>query len=123
MTREEAAEILKNVDDNIKYDAEYGVYFTHEWVGAYEMAISALREQSLGNEKQATETSDKKTSEGCEYCTDSENIYEIKSPIHDSYNTDVYISEDALIVDIGCHSYGASKIKFCPMCGRRLEEV
>lgn len=43
--------------------------------------------------------------------------------MHDSYNTDVYISNDALVFDIGCHSFGTAKIKFCPMCGRRLEEV
>lgn len=59
--------------------------------------------------------------DGCEYCRDSKDIYEIRSPLHDSYNTDVYISENSLVMDIGCHSYGTVAIKFCPMCGRRLE--
>ena len=76
----------------------------------FDMAISALREQ-------------KERSKGCEYCTDSKSMYEIKSKLHDSYNTDVYISETALVVDIGCHSFGTAGVKFCPMCGRRLEEV
>jgi hypothetical protein len=63
------------------------------------------------------------TVKGCEYCRDSKDIYEIRSLLHDSYNTDVYISENSLVFDIGCHSYGTAAIKFCPMCGRRLEEV
>ena len=46
MTREEAAEVLKNTEDNINYDKRRDeIYFTHRWVGAYEMAIAALREQ------------------------------------------------------------------------------
>lgn len=46
MTREEAIKVLKHTVGNINYDAEREeIYFTHEWVGAYEMAISALREQ------------------------------------------------------------------------------
>ena len=108
MTREEAIRIIeKDIQIDVRSCTNEEVY---AFITALNMAISALREQE-------------ERSKGCEYCTDSKNIYEIKSPLHDSYNTDVYISEDALIVDIGCHSYGASKIKFCPMCGRRLEEV
>ena len=46
MTRGEAIKVLKNTEGNINYDARREeIYFTHEWVGAYEMAISALREQ------------------------------------------------------------------------------
>ena len=46
MTREEAIEVLKNTEDNINYDTKREeIYFTHKWVGAYEMAIAALREQ------------------------------------------------------------------------------
>ena len=46
MTREEAIKVLKNTVDNIKYDTKREeIYFTHEWVGAYEMAIFALMEQ------------------------------------------------------------------------------
>lgn len=46
MTREEAVEVLRNTEDNINYDTKREeIYFTHKWVGAYEMAIAALREQ------------------------------------------------------------------------------
>ncbi len=55
MDREEAIETLKKVSEHVKHD-EYGISFSHEWVGAYEMALAALREQaSLENEKQASE--------------------------------------------------------------------
>ena len=74
---------------------------------ALDITISALQEQE-------------KRERGCEYCTDSKNIYHLKSGIHDSMDEDVYISGNALAVDIGCHSYGSSVINFCPMCGRRL---
>lgn len=46
MTREEAIKELKNIKENIFWGDEYGVCFRDEWVEAYEMAISALREQS-----------------------------------------------------------------------------
>lgn len=69
MTREEAAKLL----DILK------VFDAPDLSEAIRMAKEALREQEA-------------RSKGCEYCTDSKNIYEIKSPLHDSYNTDVYIS-------------------------------
>lgn len=78
-------------------------------------ALKRMREQS--------KVVDSDQFEGCEYCRDSKDIYETVSLLHDSYNTYVYISENSLVVDIGCHSYGTAAIKFCPMCGRRLEEV
>lgn len=46
MTREEAIKELKNIKENIFWGDEYGVCFRDEWVEAYEVAISALREQS-----------------------------------------------------------------------------
>ena len=58
----------------------------------------------------------------CEYCHESKSIYEIKSKLHDSMNTEIYITGESLVVDIGCHSYGTAEIKFCPMCGRNLKE-
>lgn len=55
MTREEAIKVLMNTEDNINYDKRRNeIYFTHEWMGAYEMAISALREQESLAKKQAT---------------------------------------------------------------------
>lgn len=60
--------------------------------------------------------------EGCEYCNTSESIYHHSSAIHDSMDEDVYVSGNVLVVDIGCHTYGTTDIKFCPMCGRKLAE-
>lgn len=60
---------------------------------------------------------------GCEYCTDSKSVYHLSSELHDSMNEDVYISGNALVVDIGCRSYGSSTIKYCPMCGRKLPQT
>lgn len=77
-------------------------------MNAIERAISALQERE-------------ERSKGCEYCRDSKNIYQVKSELHDSMNEDVYVSGDALVVDIGCHSYGTAGIRFCPMCGRPLK--
>lgn len=56
MTREEAIKLLNKPDENINYDEKWGVYFTNDWLAAYEMAISALREQE-------------ERSKGCKYCT------------------------------------------------------
>ena len=56
----------------------------------------------------------------CEYCHESKSIYEIKSKLHDSMNTEIYITGERLVVDIGCHSYGTAEIKFFPMRGRNL---
>lgn len=85
--------------------ADGGFYYAD---GVKELVITALREK-LEREK------------GCEYCKESKNIYQVKSELHDSMNEDVYVSGDALVVDIGCHSYGTAEIRFCPMCGRPLK--
>ena len=58
----------------------------------------------------------------CEYCNESKNIYEIKSKLHDSMNTEIYITGENLVVDIIYHSYGTADIKFSLMFGRNLKE-
>lgn len=58
----------------------------------------------------------------CEYCNKSKNIYEIKSKLHDSINTEIYITGESLVVDIIYHSYGTADIKFRLMFGRNLKE-
>lgn len=109
-----------------------GCDMTPEWAKQIEVhtaAVAALRErETVTNrngfnctESNTVKVVDSDQFDGCEYCRDSKDIYEIRSPLHDSYNTDVYISENSLVMDIGCHSYGTVAIKFCPMCGRRLE--
>ena len=79
-----------------------------EFLEGLSVAESALQER-IDREK------------GCEYCKESKDIYQVKSELHDSMNEDVYVSGDALVVDIGCHSYGTAEIRFCPMCGRKLK--
>lgn len=115
MTREEAitygerkkARIQEKLCRDGSSYGDYSIYYSEmEFTSA---ALSALREQE-------------ERENGCEYCTDNKNIYHLSSGIHDSMDEDVYISGNALVVDIGCHSYGSSVIKFCPMCGRRLPE-
>ena len=100
MTREEA---IKAIESN-RPTSGYTMLCE-----ALDMAVAALREQE-------------ERENGCEYCTDSKNIYHLASGVHDSMDEDVYISGNTLVVDIGCHSYGTSVIKYCPMCGRRLPE-
>ena len=120
MTRKEAIERL-DLCQNVCNDCL--TCASHD--EALDMAIAALRAEEgvakLSEFLQEKLREQEERSKGCEYCTDSKSIYEIKSPLHDSYNTDVYISENALVVDVGCHSYGAAGIEFCPKCGRRLE--
>lgn len=57
---------------------------------------------------------------GCEFCKEQKSIYHVRSDFHDSMNTDVYVSGNAMIFDIGCHSCGTAEICFCPKCGRKL---
>ena len=47
MTREEAVEILTNLQNGhgVSYSEDYGLCFGHKWMQAYEMAITALRKQ------------------------------------------------------------------------------
>ena len=74
---------------------------------ALDITISALREQE-------------ERERGCEYCNDCKSIYNRPSELHNSMDEDVYISGNALIVAIGCHSYCSANINFCSMCGQRL---
>lgn len=48
--------------------------------------------------------------------------YEIKSKLHDSMKTEIYITGENLVVDIIYHSYGTADIKFRLMFGRNLKE-
>ena len=84
---------------------DYSIYYSEmEFTSA---ALSALQEQE-------------EQERGCEYCNDCKSIYNRPSELHNSMDEDVYISGNALIVDIGCYAYGSAGINFCPMCGRRL---
>ena len=66
MTREEAIKVLEELpySNGVSYNEEYGLCFGHKWLQAYEMAISALREQdSLEKKTSDSKTIDKKTSD------------------------------------------------------------
>ena len=58
----------------------------------------------------------------CEYCNESKNIYEIESKLHDSMNTEIYITGESLVVDIIYHPYGTAEIKLHMVFGRNLKE-
>ena len=45
-----------------------------------------------------------------------------KSKLHDSMNTEIYITGESLVVDIIYHSYGTADIKLHMVFGRILEE-
>ncbi len=98
MTGEEAIEVLKHTEKNIKYDGDRKeIYFTDKWVQAYEMAIAVLREQE-------------EWSKGCIHCSQESDI-----PLPTDMGF-TWISGNELQ-----NSYGECVIKFCPMCGRKLE--
>ena len=108
MTREEAIKVLKNTEDNINYDTQREeIHFTHEWVGAYEMAISALREQE-------------ERSKGCEWCLEYKSIIEENG---DFISLDETGAKGIFLEACTCDVVLEAKVPFCPMCGRRLEEV
>ena len=102
MTRSEAA---ANLLQYLKENENPGSV----WAKSLDMAISALREQE-------------ERSKGCEYCREAENIYYHAGEVN-ALDELLYITGDDLVVDIGCRFYLAASIKFCPMCGRRLEET
>lgn len=59
MTREEAIEVLTNLQNGhgVSYSESYGLCFGHTWMQAYEMAISALREQDSNANQHVSNTS------------------------------------------------------------------
>ena len=118
MTREEAINQLEDCfEANIWYKPDYGITFRHKWVQAYEMAISALREQE-------------ERSKGCGYC---------RPPFRTllTVTIDPETGEEPTTIFFECDGQALrtyddnpnnpqidrANIKFCPMCGRRLEEV
>lgn len=105
MTREE---VIEKLNEAIKFA------YSEADAGVCRMAIAALREQETVTKCHDTD--------GCEYCRESENIYYHAGEVN-ALDELLYITGDDLVVDIGCRFYLAASIKFCPMCGRRLEEV
>lgn len=109
MTREEAIKALKHTEDNIKYDERREeIYFTDKWVQAYEMAIAALREQE-------------ERSKGCEYCQRFDDPCGVPmiATEEDDCDRGIYLYNGYLCANGG--SFCDAKVRFCPMCGRKLE--
>lgn len=100
MTREEAISVLRDMRILAALPKR---------IEALSMAISALREQKSLVEKQAT--SDKKASEGCDFCKGARYIYCDMSANGKADETYDFVH--------GWHG----DVTICPLCGRRLEEV
>ena len=102
MTREEAIYWLENLSGS--WDGQYRE--------ARDMAIAALREQE-------------ERSKGCEYCTEYKELPE--HCLNDGQDVgrifDTCIQETNQGWHIELPTNFDIGIRFCPMCGRRLEEV
>lgn len=124
MTREEAIKLLECsatelVGTMMQTDEQTAVNQLQRYVDAYDMAIAALREQDsnanqrVSNTSNALESFNQKTEadtvKGCKLCNSARFDIEVQTRDPD----DMYVfSSDPVI--------GAM---FCPLCGRRLEEV
>lgn len=105
MTREEAIKELRRLHYAYKAD-EHGDYFydnADDVCQAAALAIAALREQE-------------ERSKGCEWCKKDRVL------CWDSGGEEVCIANQGKLPVLGTDDWGFA-IKFCPMCGRRLEEV
>lgn len=103
MTREEAIKVMEYPIRKWLMDSSYdGVY------EALDMVISVLREQE-------------ERSKGCEYCDGTETDLYFHEGACQQMNDLVYLSGNSLVCDFGCKVYASIEIKFCPMCGRKLE--
>lgn len=106
MTREKAINVLE--------DALSRAVFMED-IDVLEMAIAALREhEELARNSHGIETA-------CEYCNGSGKRFLVDDDIpFGSYNNIRIAGDKAFLDDADGFSI---RIKFCPMCGRRLEEV
>lgn len=110
MTIEEAIERLYELQFYSCCKADESVSMAKYWdktVTAIDMAIAALEEQ-------------KKRSVGCKYCREYESIVEENG---DFISFDATLSKGIFLEACTCDVVLEAKVLFCPMCGRRLEEV
>ena len=59
----------------------------------------------------------------CEYCNGMEADLFFQEGACRQMNDNVYITGNSIVCDFGCKAYASFEIKFCPVCGRKLEEV
>lgn len=90
---------LMDVECGEKPDREYEFY-----LDAFDMAITALREQ-------------KQREHGCKYCREYESIVEVNG---DFISFDETISKGIFLEACTCDVVLEAKVPFCPMCGRKL---
>lgn len=105
MTIEEAIDIISRVD-----------ICANAAETARDMAINALRKEALENHSQALESS-----QTCEYCDGSQTPLPVDCDIpYGSFNR-IRIERDGAVMEDADGNY--IRIKACPMCGRKLDEV
>lgn len=117
MTREEAIHIIeKDIQIDVRYCTNEEV---HRFITALNMAISALREQE-------------ERSKGCSACEMTTRGLTYKQIEYGTLRGDLINDSSGMYIirygggqhSIVCDDDGAEiDIEFCPMCGRRLEEV
>jgi hypothetical protein len=110
VTRENAIKILTDLQRSSLFK-----YSTAPYYSALYLAIVALREQDNRAESDAVK--------GCDYCQkfdDPCGAPMIASEDDDS-DRGIYLYNGFLCANGG--SFCDAKVKFCPMCGRRLEEA
>lgn len=120
MTREEAIKLLECsatelVGTMMQTDEQTAVNQLQRYVDAFDVAISALREQDNRTESD--------TVKGCDYCQkfdDPCGVPMIASE-EDDCDRGIYLYNGYLCANGG--SFCDAKVQFCPMCGRRLEEA
>ena len=131
MTREDVSEVLKKNRPGAD-PRRCGL----ELCTAVDVAISALREQGgsfqNGNDHNTVKDwppymdlprEQEERSKGCDYCQKFDDPCEVPmiATEEDECDRGIYLYNGYLCANGG--SFCAAKVKFCPMCGRRLEKV
>ena len=103
MNREEAARVLTELADEYeKYEISAYGWLRTTYIPAHRMAAAALRDML-------------KRREGCDFCNESEQI-------QNQYGDIMGMDDGVLILDTEGYPGVTFRIKYCPMCGRKLEE-
>ena len=112
MTPEEAIKILKVAKSECEWNAPL------DYQEAFDMAISALEKQNLPD----TNVGDMVSMQAsCVYCQEDSDGY--VKPIEKNSHAFIRFGMFGWKLDLSAKGWhGSAKIKYCPMCGRRLNE-
>ena len=77
--------------------------------------------EGLAEESFRLYQAERERSKGCLYCDGTEEDLYFHEGACSQMNDVVYISGNQINCDFGCKAWGSFEIKFCPMCGRKLE--